>query len=324
MTVSTYRRGATWWIRYRQHGRLVRRSLGTRNKKIADELRLQTEWGLRHGELPAKREPLLLAPFLTEWEARSLATKRPKSHRTDMARLRRYLDWAGHERVEELTSATVQSFLAHLALERGASQTTLLRDREVLRAFCAEAVRRDAFPKNPVDDVPRPRPPQRDPRFLSLEQIEELLGAVTGDPVAPVVATIVYAGLRRSEACWPTWKDLELDPAQPLLWVCSKTVGDEAWWPKTRRNRTVPLSQRLRGVLADLHLRREPGVPWAFPSPCRAPTDVRRELAGGQPHEPSVATLASLEVSTGGRCWRPARASASPRPAATPTTRSRT
>ncbi|MFT7543163.1 MAG: voltage-gated potassium channel [Gammaproteobacteria bacterium] len=41
--------GVTWWIRYHQAGRLVRRSLGTRSKEVAEELRLKSGWGLRQG-----------------------------------------------------------------------------------------------------------------------------------------------------------------------------------------------------------------------------------------------------------------------------------
>ena len=62
-----------------------------------------------------------------------------------------------------------------------------------------------------------------------------------------MVATLIYAGLRREELLWLTIDDLDRN-AQPqgLLRVRAKTVGDETWQPKTKVNRAVPVSRTLR------------------------------------------------------------------------------
>ena len=110
--------------------------------------------------------------------------------------------------------------------------------------------------------------PERDPRFLSLDQIDELLRAVAGDHIEGLVATAVFAGLRREELSWLTWDDLELDLQPAILRVRAKTVAGESWQPKTKRDRKVPVSARLRAVLvAHKDRQKRSGVPWLFPSP---------------------------------------------------------
>ncbi len=119
-----------------------------------------------------------------------------------------------------------------------------------------------------VESIPRPRLPERDPRFLSLDQFDELLRAVAGDHVEGLVATAVFAGLRREELCWLTWDDLELDLEPGILRVRAKTVGGESWQPKTKRDRKVPVNSRLRAALVAHRAKaRRAGVPWIFPSP---------------------------------------------------------
>jgi hypothetical protein len=49
--ISLYRRGRQWWGKYRQNGRVVRRSFRTENRKLADEARGDLEQALRGGAL---------------------------------------------------------------------------------------------------------------------------------------------------------------------------------------------------------------------------------------------------------------------------------
>lgn len=141
---------------------------------------------------------------------------------------------------------------------------------------------------NVVSAIPRPRIPERDPVFLGLDQVEELLRVVAGSDVEGPVAVAVFAGLRREELCWLTWDDLEMDRAPAILRVRAKTVAGESWQPKTKRDRKVPVSPRLLAVLLrHKEAGKAKGVPWLFPSPqgCRWDPDnlarAFREVVGG-------------------------------------------
>ncbi len=268
MRTSMFRRGRVWWANYRHEGRRFRTSLETENRKIAEDLLIDLELSLRNGKKPEEKPKVTVAEFKPEYEKDAKARKRPKSHVNDMARLQAFLDFANPVLLEDITTRNVSAFLAKKALEDGAAPATLLRHREILHAFCEVAVRHGHLEKNPVSAVPRPRLPHRVPRFLGKDQIEKLLAAVKGDRLFPVVATLVFAGLRREETCWLTPADLDLGATPPVLRVRAKTVDGESWLPKNKRDRTVPVSSRLAAMLAGpCKRRRKGGRSWLFPSP---------------------------------------------------------
>ncbi|MBK8974401.1 MAG: hypothetical protein IPM29_00595 [Planctomycetes bacterium] len=82
--------------------------------------------------------------------------------------------------------------------------------------------------RNPVAVARRLRLPEREPRDLSLEEIERLLAAAAGEVIAPVVAIAVFAGLRREELCWLTWSDLRLDAEPAMVSGRVKSIGAKA------------------------------------------------------------------------------------------------
>jgi len=89
--VSMFRRGRTWWARYGQDGRDVRRSLKTENRKVAQDLLLELQLELRRGSQPrpkslpamdgSETQPqskMSVADFKREFEEFSKSHKRPK------------------------------------------------------------------------------------------------------------------------------------------------------------------------------------------------------------------------------------------------------
>jgi len=73
----------------------------------------------------------------------------------------------------------------------------------------------------------------------------------------------IYAGLRREEGLWLTTDDVDLE--KRLIYVRAKSIKDEHWQPKTKRNRIVPISSSLHEILTAYSPERS--EPWFFPSP---------------------------------------------------------
>jgi integrase len=213
--------------------------------------------------------------FHAEWETATYARRRGRWVKHDLTRLRAFLDWIPPNVVyiPEVTARLVSAFLAEGRLQKGWSPTTVIRYRQEIHAFLEQAVRFELIDRNPAKLVPRPKLPRRQITFLTVQQIGQLLEVLEGDPLRPLVATCLYAGLRRSEAVWLTWADLELGD-EPRLHVRAKTVEGESWVPKTGDDRTVPISQRLMALLLQV-----PRVnqTWVFASP-----------RGGRWHEDSI------------------------------------
>jgi integrase len=97
-----------------------------------------------------------------------------------------------------------------------------------------------------------------------MAQIDEQLRVLQDKPtLKALVATLIYAGLRREEALWLTIDDVDLD--KRLIYVRAKLINGEHWQPKTKRNRVVPISSALHEILAAYSPER--AEPWFFPSP---------------------------------------------------------
>jgi integrase len=81
-----------------------------------------------------------------------------------------------------------------------------------------------------------------------------------------MVATYIYAGLRREELLWLTCDDIDLQAGTyGMIRVHAKTVNGEHWEPKTKVNRAIPVSSALREYLDRYQSRIVPGR-WYFPS----------------------------------------------------------
>ena len=276
--VQIYKRGQVWWARYTWRGKRHRHSLDTTNKKVAEDIRAELEWKLRRGQLTTENVRVPIADYRAEYRDYSQGFKKPKTHMNDMARLAGFLDFVDAEFLDEIKTPDVMRYFAKKSLEDSNSPTTILRIRETLHAFFAHATKMGYQEHNPVSATPRPRIPERDPRFLSQDQIQELLEAVQGDLIAPLIGTMIYAGLRREEACWLTWADVDLKSKTPVLRIRKKTVEDQSWEPKTKRNRSIPISPKLHAILSGIKKSR---TPWVFPSPegCRwDPDNLSRRL----------------------------------------------
>ena len=152
----------------------------------------------------------------------------------------------------------------------GWSPKTVNLTRQVLHRLFTYAIKhhgfraRDRRYPNPAAGVERRREPAPQIRFLSREQITEQLGVVRGQPVIhALVAAMIYAGLRREEALWLTHNDVDFEAR--LIRVRAKTIENDSWQPKTKRDRAVPISNALLAILQEYESPFD--VIWFFPSP---------------------------------------------------------
>lgn len=97
----------------------------------------------------------------------------------------------------------------------------------------------DGAKSNPVADVGRRKEPAPNIRFLRLSEVEKQLHVLQDSlTLQALVATLIYAGLRREEVLWLTVDDVDLD--ERLFYVRAKLINGEHWQPKTTWNRVVP------------------------------------------------------------------------------------
>lgn len=174
------------------------------------------------------------------------------------------------KKLEDLTPQMIATYIRERYVAGQISGKTANAIRGVLSSMFSYAIKHHGYVcldqrfKNPtegVDRFPEEKPPIA---WLSHEQIEEQLDALTEYPILrALVAVYVYAGLRRSEALWLTKADVDLD--ELVIRLRAKHVDGEYWETKTGKDRTVPISQKLLDEL--LRYSSPSGSAWFFPSP---------------------------------------------------------
>ena len=297
--------GRVWYVQYYLGGKLKRFSTDTDCLQIAKEKLRQFESAQARGDdlpLPTKTP---IPNVLTAYVAHVRAVKTAKSAQTNVYYLRdmfgpvceavtvtsRKVSAAAKKRppkpgqdrrrkapvieaacLEQVNTAQIAAFISGRVASRGLKPKTANRYREILCRLFSWSVEqyglRLAGDRNPATKVERYREHAPEIRFLTLPQIDEQLAALADRPqIQAMVATLIYAGLRREELLWLTLDDVDLRSGRyGMLRVRAKTVDGERWQPKTGVNRAVAVSSTLRHYLDRYQRRITPGG-WFFPSP---------------------------------------------------------
>lgn len=298
-----FQRGKRYYLKYYVSGKQKEKSLGTDNYQIAREKQRQFESSLARGEdspLPT-RTPI--PEVLEKYVAYVRAVKPPKSAQNDIYYLReifgpccealtitsRKISQANRKLksqvsqkdrrrklptieagcFEAITTAQIAEFIAFKVQDQGIKPKTANHYRSIIRRVFnwADESLGIKLPNN-TNPAAKVRPyKERAPEilYLSLVQIDEQLHALRFKPqLQAMVATLIYAGLRREELLWLTTEDISL--RKGLIQVRAKTIENERWQPKTARNRGVPISQALRHYL-ETYTIRPSSEGWFFPSP---------------------------------------------------------
>jgi integrase len=299
------KRGPVYYIRYSVAGKKRKLSTETDNYQLAKEKLRRFESAQARGEssLPTKTP---IADVLNAYVAHIRSVKTAKSAQTDIYYLRdafgpvcdalkvtsRKLSPKAKKRppkpgqdrrrkapvieapcFERIVTAQIAAFISGQVASRGLAPKTANRYREILTRLFNWAMTQHGVKmpedKNPAARVDRYTERAPEIRFLTLRQVGEQLDALSENlQLQAMVATLIYAGLRREELLWLTHDDLDLSAGtHGLIRVRAKTIGGESWQPKTKRNRAVPVSSRLRLYLDKWRLKSAEASTWLFPSP---------------------------------------------------------
>lgn len=167
-----------------------------------------------------------------------------KNYARDLAEFQLYLT-GGNSEVEidlnQVDHITLRDFLGHLHGKRN-QKASIARKLAALRSWFRYLHRRGIIPSNPARLVRTPRLPHRNPRTLSIREVETILGLPDGESERGVrdraILELLYAsGTRISELVQLNVEDLSLQ--QRLV----KIRG------KGRKERIVPFGEKARRAL---------------------------------------------------------------------------
>ncbi len=180
---------------------------------------------------------------------RGLAANSLAAYRRDLRRYEAFLRARGATDPAAIDEGTVHAYVDHLAALTDEDGGRLLAPSSVARAvvavrsfhrFCA---REGLVDTDPSEDVGAPRVPQGIPKALDEHEVDQLLGAVTGDTALEqrdrALLELLYGtGIRISEAVGLDLADIDLEEAM------LRVLG------KGNKERVVPIGRSAREAVS--------------------------------------------------------------------------
>lgn len=136
---------------------------------------------------------------------------------TDKNHLKQFLKFLGERDVRDITSQDIRAYMDHHR-ERGLSPHTIIRHRAAISCLYNWLEEIGITDEDPTDAVPPPKRPQREPKALDREQVEQLIEAAanTKNPRRnrAIILFLLDTGCRNSEARGVQMKDVGFSTGQ--------------------------------------------------------------------------------------------------------------
>lgn len=236
------------------NGRRYRRVIGT--KKQAEKVQKKLESEIVEGKWDVREtEDIPFAQLVDEYLEYAKTNKAKSTYSINKYRIEAHLlPYLGNIPLSQITKQMVDNYKT-MRVKEGASSNTLNRELANLSHMLKMAIRWGYISVNVVAGVQKMKVPERNPRFLSQEEIEGLLQSAKSSYVYPLIVTALHTGMRKSELLNLKWSDISFD---------QRTVAMQAkrdWHTKNYRARTTQLTPALcRALKEHKKLQAELGV----------------------------------------------------------------
>jgi len=253
--VGIFQRGNTWHANYQHDGRQRRRSLRTQSKKEARRRAAKIEAELLNGD----HRPALKAPTIESLTADYLAYLRTEG-RAEKTLVKyesvfdRVVALAGRRHRRNALGLDL-SFVDAYRQERvdaGRAPKTVYTETVIIRQLVNFAITRKKISRDPLEGLKIREPKPTPQPCWTRDEVERILTASQGTQRTAFIL-LADSGMRVGELKWLTWDDVDFE--REVLHIRVK----DGWKPKSGDARTVPMSPRVKELLAGLS-RRGPWV----------------------------------------------------------------
>jgi len=239
-----------YWIAYYKDKTLYRRSLKTKDLKVARFHKNETENELAKGLSPLPPSDLIARDCLEEYIkyalSRKITKKAIKNVETHRTWIRSFLKHAGTSKLYNIKPRDIEKFLQYRKETDKVGFDTLNHIITAMRTWLNWSMRRGYVAENAANKVDKYKLPKNPPRFFSVEEISRLLQAAKNNHIHPMVATALYTGIRANELINLEWEDFDFN--REVLTISNKID----FQTKSRKFRTIPLNSRLITILSPL------------------------------------------------------------------------
>lgn len=251
---SLYRRNKIYWLSFRQSGRSYCQSLKTKDRSTALYLKAQKDKELIEGRIIMPDKKLACLPILDKYKRDREHSLNPQTNNEEYSRIKAFFEWANIASFKQIILERMKNYLNHRLEKDKISLYTANKTIQNTKTFLNWCVKNHYIFYNPLKDLPKYRTPQKEVRFLSKKEIKDLLKVAQdkslycdrNPTLYPVIAIGIYTGLRRRELFNLEWQDI--DWSHNLIKIKNK----EGFTTKNRKNRTIPLHNKLHTVLRPL------------------------------------------------------------------------
>ncbi|NIO03983.1 MAG: tyrosine-type recombinase/integrase [Proteobacteria bacterium] len=235
--MGLYRRGQIWWMRFSYHGRQIRKSTETSDRKLAQRIYDKVKGEIAEGKwferLPAEHKTFreMMERFETEYCSNLGSSQACRSY------IRGLVMFFGDCTISEITPSLINQFKMKRKTE-GVKPATIRRQFDVLRRAFNIALREwEWCETNPVTRVSLERPNNRRDRWLTLEEEQKLLEACP-KWLEEIILFALNTGMRLGEILSLTWRGVDLS---------RKAVT--AFKSKNKEKRTIPFNRATYDLL---------------------------------------------------------------------------
>ena len=232
--MALYKRGETWWYKFKYEGLVIRESAQTSDKAIAAKVERKRHNGLDEGG-KIKRQPkarLQFAVAVKNWLALKRADWSDNNLRIETANFGHLENHFGGMLLSDITAEDISRYKIERK-KQGASPRTIAMEIGSLRAV----MRKHRLWADIQPDVKLPRGREDVGRALSADEEHRLLTACKKNrsrSLYPAVLLSLHTGLRNEELRLLHWRQIDLLEGHVTVGK-SKTAGGTG--------RIVPLSQ---------------------------------------------------------------------------------
>jgi integrase len=234
---TVYKRSSTYWVRFQNHGKEVRRSAHTASKATAQQFLAQLldeHHRLDRGGRPRRTYKEALERFTHDYLP-TLKARTQERYRTSFRQLNGVF---GGLHLDEITRTRLADYASD-RMKAGVKGATVRRDLATLSCMCSCAVAWDYIETNPVRQFSKRHIRESPPRttYPTAEQVDRLVAAAP-QMSGRIIRFLAETGMRQEEVCGLEWSQVSIHRREIRL---TKT--------KTSSPRVVPLSDAAIGTL---------------------------------------------------------------------------
>ena len=201
---SIYKRGGVWYLSYYLERRRIRKRVG-KSKRIAELARQETEVKLAKNEIGwVEVKEVRFDEFKREYLNYLKANNRPTTYVRYKKALQHFEDFLQQHIKDSPKLSQIPFYLIEEYKQRRAEfvkPLTVNVELKVLKAMYSYAIKCRCAKENPVKNVAFYRAVEKNPRFLTDEEIRYLLANSNG--LYPIIYAFLKTGLRKGVRAWP-------------------------------------------------------------------------------------------------------------------------